>query len=766
MPRRHRLALLLWSVLVPFAAAAQTQGQWTTYIHPASCNDIIALSDTVWMATGQAGLLRYFRSTGTWNSITREPNGLAGNDVRAITFDRSGNLYAGVPGKGVSRLDTDGRWSLLNAFDGLPSDTVLTLRAQGDTVWIGTTRGLALFDGRTVAGSIPDLGTASPFVDDHINGIEITGDTLFVSNPKGVQTALLSERLQRWTLIDLGLPTGTDRNVRGLASDGHNVLALASGQNPGNPAQNIFTSFRWFTPLARWISDFPANASVRRLRDDFGTVLATTPSGVYRRAFAGGWTLIPNSPVTDNGDSPQLEVGADASGHAFGSTLGRLHEEGTPDWTTHVPPGPPGNDARNVASVGGVVYACYEGDGVGRLRDGVWRTYAGGAVCTLPGCDPDTTFLNTSFPKVLLIDPLGPKWIGMWDGPLARFDDTVTPPRFKNILYSSSDPDSAHLHSTTHGYAADRNHDFPGRQPGRWFGLDSDRIGSTPGDPLGLDVYDTSGTFIRNYNTNYPNLKNGLIRALAVDRDNQMWVGYKSVGLSTFAVPDSLHKPITLEEVPGSAAFDVFGLAIRGDSVWVLASDGLHRFRQSRRSFVTTLQIAAPPALFSVHPVDVGPDGSVYAGTTGGLRVHRRGVPATDYNADNSPLADNEVRSVFVEPSGVVWIATAGGVNRFDPNYVPPPPPRLKSLSVTLYPNPAWRTGIGFELRLKGQATAYDGEIYDLNGRLMHRFHADGNGLVMWNGRDLEQHWVEPGVYFVRVRGGGAEATSRVVVLR
>ena len=170
MSRRRRLALILWFVLVPFAARAQ--GQWTTYIRPTTCNDIIALGDTVWMATGEAGLLRYFRGTGTWNAITREPSGLAGNDVRAITFDRSGNLFAAVPGKGVSRLDTDGRWSLLNAFDGLPSDTVLALAAQGDTVWIGTTRGLALYDGKVVAGSIPDLGTASPFVDDHINGIE------------------------------------------------------------------------------------------------------------------------------------------------------------------------------------------------------------------------------------------------------------------------------------------------------------------------------------------------------------------------------------------------------------------------------------------------------------------------------------------------------------------------------------------------------------------------------------------------------------------
>lgn len=765
-----------WSVLGS-ATVAHAQGQWTSYIHPASCNDLIVLGDTVWVASGQAGLLHYSRRDGIWSSITRQPSGIAGNDVRVLTYDRTGNLFAGIPGKGLSRLDTDGRWSLINAFDGLPSDTVLCMRAQGDTVWIGTTRGLAIYDGKGLAGSIPDLGTTSPFLDDHINGVEITGDSLFVSTAIGVQFARLSERLRTWTTINDGLPVFAPRpnngsvslQMFGLMSDGHTVLALASGANPDNPVFNTFTTFRWSGSEGRWRSDFPANASVRRLRDDFGVLLATTPGGVFRWNSPGAWTLLAGSPATDNGDAAQLEVAADATGHVFASTGGRLLEQGTPAWRTFTPPGPPGNDCRNVANVGGTVYACFEGNGVGRLRGGVWRTFPGGVQCQRPGCNPDTTFLSSSFPKVLLVDPLGPKWIGIWDGPLAKFDDTVEPPRFTNIVFQSGDNITVHLHSTTHGYAADLNHLTPGEEPGRWFGLDTDVQGDNAYNPLGLDVYDTTGTFIRNFGTTYPGIYEGLIRALVVDRSNQMWIGFRknsTAGLSTFPVPPRLSDLPTITAVPGSGALNVFGLAAHGDSVWVLADDGLHRFDQSARSFVTTLQIAAPPALFSVHPVDVGPDGTVYAGTTGGLRMHRRGVPAVDFNADNSPLADNEVRSVYVDSQGVVWIATAGGLNSFDPDYLPPPQPRLSSLRIQLYPNPAWVTGIGAELHLSGGATAYEGEIYDLNGRMVHRFKSAGNGRVIWNGRDLDQRWVDPGVYFVRARAGGAEATSRVVLLR
>jgi len=148
------------------------------------------------------------------------------------------------------------------------------------------------------------------------------------------------------------------------------------------------------------------------------------------------------------------------------------------------------------------------------------------------------------------------------------------------------------------------------------------------------------------------------------------------------------------------------------------------------------------------------------------VRWYRRGFTTLDFTPSNSPIADIEVRAVFVEPSGVLWVGTASGINRFDPNFKPPPVPVLPSLHVTVYPNPSWRTRAGFELKLRGQATHYDGEIYDINGRLVHRFAIDGNDRQFWNGFDMNGRGVGAGVYFLRVRGGGAEATARIVVLR
>src|SRR5262249_35254645 len=239
--------------------------------------------------------------------------------------------------------------------------------------------------------------------------------------------------------------------------------------------------------------------------------------------------------------------------------------------------------------------------------------------------------------------------------------------------------------------------------------------------------------------------------------------------LSTFAVPDTVGKSIVLLDVDrdNTKTLDAFGIQINGDSVWVLFTDGLRRFDRANRTLVTRLDLAgAVVERLAAHPLALGPDGSVWVGTSGGLRWHQRGRTPIDLTPDNSPLADIQVRSVFVEPSGAVWIATTSGLNRFDPHYVTPPPPHLPSLHVMLYPNPAWRTGIRFQLKLRGQATHYDGEVFDVRGRLVHRFAIDGNDKVVWNGFDLDQRGVDAGIYFLRVRGGGAEATSRIVVLR
>ena len=118
------------------------------------------------------GLVRHARGrpgavlarSGTFVSRTREPGGLASNRLTSLAMDRSRRLWIGTRGGGASFLRADrSTWGLVNAFDGLQSDTVTVLEANGDTIWIGTTRGIALWNGREIAGAFPDGVNPSPF---------------------------------------------------------------------------------------------------------------------------------------------------------------------------------------------------------------------------------------------------------------------------------------------------------------------------------------------------------------------------------------------------------------------------------------------------------------------------------------------------------------------------------------------------------------------------------------------------------------------------
>jgi len=741
----QRLAglVLMLATLMTFGAvpAARASGAWQTYLRMYSCTDLIALQDTVWVATGEAGLLRYLRSQDRFESYTREPGGLASNSLTALAYDRSGRLWAGTPGKGVSRLSKDlTTWDLVNAFDGLPSDSITVLEADGDTMWIGTTRGIALWNGREIAGSVPDLGTPSPFSSNDVKGIVVYGDTLFVAVANGIYLSRLSASLATWTQVNTGL---FGPNVGGLASDGREVVAVANG-----------ATHRWNRSTGQWAVS-SGNGAVKKIRDAFGHVLSLSSLGVYEWVV-NAWVQVGGSPLGDNSADGGAEMTVDPTNKAFASKSGLLWEQAPPTWIQRRPPGPVGNDVTNLLATSTGTYVCTLQEGFARIRDGVWRNWYG----TEPVVFSDTTFINSNFTFSLVEDLQGRKWVGSWDRAIERFQDSGPTPAFEHLFATPWAVDTLRKH--TFGWAS--TVDDSGYV---YIGFDTPDRGSL--EPVGIDVYAPDGTLRINWKTNNASLGDNQVRALAVDRLGVMWAGFPSAGVRTAVMTPGREKLPEFVEVGATRNLDIFGIAAYGDSVWVLTTSNLLRFRASNRSALpVTLTIPAGPApRGAVRPIDVGPDGSVWVGTVDGVRRYRPGGVTEDYRVDNSPLADIEVRAVSIDrTTGVAWFGTASGLNRFDPAYVPPVPPQVPRLRFNVYPNPVWLTGAGIELRIQGNATAYSGEIHDLTGRVLRHFGADGNGRVMWDGRDDGGSLVPAGVYFVHARGGGRESTSRVVVLR
>jgi ligand-binding sensor domain-containing protein len=734
-------ALLALALLSGVPAAVHASGAWTTYMRLVTCNDVLAMQDTVWIASGEAGLWRYLRSSGRFESITREPGGLASNSVTALSFDRSGQLWAATPGNGISRLSPDGStWNLVNAFDGLPSDSVYAVRATGDSVWIGTQGGLALWDGTQVAGSVPDLGTPSPFRSNAVRGIAVVHDSLFVATTNGVYVALLSANLTSWAVLDSGL---TSKNVFSLATDGHEVFVLASGN-----------TYRWSMTTNRW-GVLSGPGTVRLLRDDFGNITCSSATGLWKWS-GSAWVLIPGSPAANSPSPGEVEFGVDPAGRYFAVRDGLLREQGSP-WTSVQPPGPVDNNMQNVIVDGARVWVATFDQGVSRFDGAQWRNWDDGCCGSLQ----DTSFANPKYNFTLLRDATGRVWTSSWGTAVERIDTSVNPPHVdRPILATFGGADSLVTHSC--GWSS--TFDSSGYV---YVGGDTPDRGGRP--PIGIDVFDSAANLVTVWKTTNAGLPDNQVRALSFDRKrNRMFAGFPGTGVAWATLDANKARMPVFALVPRTNTFDVFGIEARGDSLWILTTTNLMRFNTATLSQVSTLDLPGAPApRGAVHPLAVSPNGTVWVASVDGVRRFRPGGGYDDYKVSNSPLANNEVRAIAADPnSGVVWFATAGGLNRFDPGYTPPPPPTISSLHLTVYPNPAQFPAVGLDLKLSGNTTAYTGEIYDLSGRVVHRFFSTGNGRVVWDGRDPDGRRVRAGVYFVRAHAGGHEASARVVVLR
>ena len=770
--RRVPLLLSLVLAIGPGSGVARG-GAWSSYLHVGSYSALAAAHDTVWCATREAGLFRFDAALKRFDTFSREPGGLAANELTSLALDRSGRLWVGTAGNGVSRLSPNRTsWDLLSVFDGLPSDTITVLEAQGDTVFVGTTAGIALWDGNQIAGAIPDGVNPSPFASNTITGLAKLRDTLWVSTRNGIYVSKLSDVPLTWSTVNQNLISPV---IDGLATDGTWVLAT------GNTVAYVYRG-----PVTGWetAGDPSVIGQVVRLDHGNGVVTASARNGIYRwnpdavgpnpNIPYGNWDIIQDGPQYASSTAPDslpavyAVISDPVQGATYAANLDGVHVL-TPGCTScpfTLPPGPPGNNITNLAlqqtSLGSQVYVITNVEGVGRFDGTRWRNWR------VEGCTRcDTTFLFPIYPFAAQVDRSGKKWVACWSGPLEQFDDAASPPAFTHHFEAqNADPPASERHTFGWATALDP-------AGGIWFGLETNGAGNPPPPAIGLDYYAADGTYIRNFrpeNTNPAKpMRGGQIRGLTVDHNGRIWVGYTGQGIQYFDWPLPVSGVPDFETVTGAENFYVQNLRTFGDSLWVLTTDDLRRY-SARTARPALNSIFSPPGETpqnAVRPLDVGPDGAVWLGSAAGLRIYHPGGAIEDFNTTNSPLASNLVRAVFVDPkSGVAWIGTAAGLNRYDPNYRPPAPPALPSLSVRIFPNPMTLTAIGTPLRLSGAGDVYQGTICDLNGRVVNRFSDVLNGQSFWSGTDLHGSVVKPGIYFVRVTSRGRSATARVALVR
>ncbi len=752
-------ALMLLAAAVSPAAAA---GRWTTFIRPYTMTDAWAGGDSVWIATAEAGAMLFRPSLATFERVYRQPDGLASNQVTAVTRDRSGRTWFGTDGQGLSvrTPGDDGRFGLVNALDGLPSPFINALHVHGDTLWIATDGGLALWNGDAIAGALPDGVNPSPFASNVVTAVTLAGDSVWVGTENGVYVSRVSTGISSSSFADVTAGNGPSlpsRSIRHLASDGASLFVTASDNG---------SLFRWDFTTGQWLfasgAGFAIDA-VSTLSDDGGVILATTTTGTWRWDGAV-WQLLDAAFAADpDGTAPSFVPSPPFAGTV--DDAGRIWIAGRPGlfaepdapgaWPSWAPDVPVGNNLVNVLVDGPRTYIAAFEQGFGRWDGTQWRNWPLG-FCTA-GCD--TTFQDPTYPFMLHLDRDGVKWVAFWSTAIQSFDDRVSPPAL--TFHRPVDEFDANRHT----FAWSAVDDSTG---GHWFGMDTNSSDTTP---IGIDYYDSSGTYVANYNPqDTPGMDGDQVRGIDIDPFGRLWVGYARFGIDAFRLPDTpggaLVQPF---EASITGSQDVFGVKMNGDTLWVLTNTNLVRNRVSASGMSPGpgLSLPGPPATFgAVHPLDVTPDGSAWIATSAGVRRFKPGGGFEDFNVANSPLANDDVRSIRVDPAtGVVWIATASGLNAYDPNWVPPPIV-LPRLEARVFPNPAMLTALGVQLRVAGNAGPYHGSVYDLRGRVVRRFSGVADRAVVWDGRDGDGVLVRPGVYFVRVEAAGRTHTARVALLR
>ncbi|MGO2357006.1 MAG: type IX secretion system anionic LPS delivery protein PorZ [Mesonia sp.] len=230
------------------------------------------------------------------------------------------------------------------------------------------------------------------------------------------------------------------------------------------------------------------------------------------------------------------------------------------------------------------------------------------------------------------------------------------------------------------------------------------------------------------------NLPNNYVKSLALDNNNQLWVG-TARGLRV------LYGPSGMFDDPNTSANEVIildddGVAqelLVGSSISAITVDG------NNNKWIATEA------------------GAFYLSSNGQETIYR-------FTKENSPLPSNSVTDIEVdEASGKVYIGTSNGLVAFRGTATSSSETFDK---VRAFPNPV-RPGYSGMVTIDGLREGANVKITDIEGNLVYEVFSEG-GSVQWDSRAFGKHKVASGVYMVLISSKDQLETkvTKIMVIR